>query len=308
MIKKIIGLSGLCLLLFGFSVSASESINLTTENITNKLFEDMRAQGTLSNLDQDELSDVRQNLMSEVEQRLDLFKSGELSLDPNAPNYFILDTIKNIGSSILNLAKGVVKTVVNVGKNAFNAVKGVLGTVVDAGLGFLGMVDNDFVKTIISGAATAFSKFAPIVGDFISFIPLVGPAVSLAIDAVAPFVDVVINPTTLDLVTGGISAAANAIGITKDAIGALASSSALAPNPSILFAPKNLDSMSAAPQASNADKSKAISSLGKACEKTMKYLSGLTADAYNKLSEKVKLAAAQCNQLAKEANAKVEVK
>ncbi len=308
MIKKMIGLSGLCLMLLSFNLSA-ESINLNAESITNKLFEDMRAQGSLSNLDENELDDVRQNLMNDVEHRLDLVKTGELSLDPEAPNYFLFDTLQNIGNAILNVAKGVVTTVVNVGKKAFNAVKGVLGTVIDVGLGFLGMVDNDFVKTVITGAAKAFGAFGPFVGDFVSFIPVVGPIISMAIDVVAPVVSTVVSPGTLDLVTGAISTAANAIGLTKNAIESATSKASLAPSPSILFASNGITSLSAAPaEASKADKTKAITDLGKVCKNLLTYLSGLSADAYNALKESQKLAAAQCNQLAKEVNAKIDVK
>lgn len=286
-----VGLASLFYILFCFNVSAS-AMDLTVESVTNKLFNDLREQGAFSNLDQNEIDIAQQNLKNDVENRLELVKSGELSLDPNAPNYFLLDTIKNVVTSVVQGVKTIAGKV-------WNTFKGVLGTVVDVGLGFLGMADNDFIKGVISAAATAFSKFAPIVGDFISFIPVAGPVISMVIDAVAPFADVVVNPTTLDMVTGGISAAANAIGITKDAI-ASATSSSLAPSPLIF------DSMSAAPaQASAADKTKAIAGLGVGCKKLMDYLSGLTPAAYNALAEKHKLAAAQCNQLAKEANAKV---
>lgn len=291
-----VGLASLFYILFCFNVSAS-AMDLTVESVTNKLFNDLREQGAFSNLDQNEIDIAHQNLKNDVENRFDLVKSGELSLDPNAPNYFLLDTIKNVVGSVI-------KGVQTIAGKVWNTFKGVLGTVVDVGLGFLGMADNDFIKGVISAAATAFSKFGPIVGDFISFIPVAGPVISMVIDAVAPFADVVVNPSTLDMVTGGISAAANAIGITKSAIesasSSSSSSSSLAPS-SLIF-----DSMSAAPaQASAADKSKAIAGLGVGCKKLMDYLSGLTPAAYNALAEKHKLAAAQCNQLAKEANAKV---
>lgn len=302
MIKNIFGLSSLLSILFCFNVSAS-TIDLTVEDVTNKLLNDLHEQGAFSNLDDNQINNVREDLMNQVEQKLDLVKSGELSLDPNAPNYF-LDFIKDIASGLANLVKGAVKGVINVGKKVFNTISGLLGPVISAGRAiFDTILGNDFIQTVISGIAKVYSTFGPLVGDVIGFIPFIGDAADIIIDLTAPVVGNLVTKDNIALIAGAGTAAFNALNFTVDAAKAAAGS--IAPNPS-LIAP--FTSMSK--KASDSDQKKALANVGTLCKNVANQVTKMGEDINKdpKTLKSVQGFLAQCGQFAEFVNATVPAK
>lgn len=285
--------------------TVNEINKLNPEQITETLFNQMDEQGALDNLTPSQELDVKNALQTEVKLRFARVATGELSLDPSAPNYFLLDTIKAGLDAVKNIAQNIVSGVINIGKKVFNTVKGVLGPVVNVGIAFLQKIDNPFIKGVIGTAVdalgTALSKFGPLIGDAISFIPIVGPIISTVMDVLLPWADKVLNYDNVELAVKALKTAGDALGFTRDVIQAAAekdpAEAALAPGADRMFA-HNLDAISKKGDASKEDKEKLGTAYAKGCHNLMKFLKTLDADKYNKLSQTAKEAAMQCNHLA----------
>lgn len=299
----------------GQFANASDFAMPDAGTLTDTLFNQLENDGTLNDLNDFESSQVKNSIKTQVNLNLAKVATGELSLDPTAPNYFldfIKDAVGSIVGGIKKIASGIVSTVKKIGGKVFGFLKGPLGTVVSVGTGFLRLVDDTFLGEVIKNAIGAFStllsKFGPILSDFVSFIPIVGPALNIAFDAVLPWVDKVINADNISLVVKALITAGDTLGFTKEVVESVSdnqnkeAAGEIAPRTDPVHASRFLDMVSKAAsknEASNTDKAKLGTNFAKLCEGVLKYAD---TKKVSKLSEDTKLALAQCNFFADQVN------
>ncbi len=198
------------IILFFNNVSFASIDQRNESEVVDSIYNRLQNNGYLEGIDAADRDVIFNIISTEVENSFMRIDAGELSLDTDAPNYFLFDTIEKI-------VKSVVKTVKTIGGKVFNVIKGVVGSVVDVGLKFLSKIDNDFLKSVVGVAADALgaliSGSGAVLGAAALAVPVVGPALAVGIETLAPFATLAINSTTVDAAADLIAGAS--LGIQK---------------------------------------------------------------------------------------------
>ena len=274
------------LLFFGFSFGTGAFAAIDHRNqddVINAIYDQLANQGYLEGITSAEKSSVIDVIKAEVEDSLARVDHAELSLDTEASNYFLFDTIKNV---IQKVSK-VVKTI---GGRVVKAIGGALGTVVDAGLQFLGKVDTQFIKDVVGVAADALGVLIAGSGETLAAaslaIPVGGEVIAPIVGALAPFATVVFN-------ADNVSAIADVIGMSARTAFKIKDSDLVKGFSEKLNA--TIEKVDLSPSKVKVDFTK---NLGGACHGLMKFLGGLSPKNYDKQPDNVKTSAAHCNHFA----------
>lgn len=301
---RIFLLSNILFLLIGAALFADNLTIPQKDSMVNSIYDQLSREMDLRDLSTEQIHFVKKAIGTELESQLAKAEPGELSLDPNAPNYALL-------GSLFGKLKDVAKTVIG---DVVTVVKTVVRPFAKIGLEFLGLADSKLIQSVVGTAADvltgAISKFGPLIGAVVSYIPVVGPTISLVMDALLPWVDSVVNFSTVTTVATAIGKAAKFLNYTDDVI---AKSAAAAKKPSIQAAPAavapNADfallALSEAPAAP--EHAQMATTMTKTCGNYMKFIRTLTPDQYNiKLGETEKRATMVCNYFAAQLDKKAQ--
>lgn len=258
--NQVISILIMPIFLINMSARASEDIDLsnlketTNEQLINIVFDQMEEDGSLANVDAQSVRLARKIVETVVDDK-ELYQSyqdGTLVLDDGfIASYGLLDDLLDIAKKVVSEIKDITTSAIDVAKSVASKVL----PIAKKGLQAFAKYSDVAVKTLASGVGNEILMTFIKVGDtlvpmlgklgpLLSFIPVVGPVVNIALADVLPMVAKVITPTT-------VQTALNIAGKVTGAFNALANPSATKPMIAAALAPSMDSAMAVLEQKSN---------------------------------------------------------